>query len=262
MISGRQSPERLAELLADQAVFGLNADEHRELKQLQRDAVDPTPSEFELLAADLLLSQTVLDEEELPTALSSRLESDAEGFFALQKPTPMVRPKSSWDSARERMAWVVAAAMVLVAVLVWRSSSTEVLLTTSEQRAQLIAKADDLIQVDWLPSKDPAAENAQGNVVWSSRLQQGFMTFRGLDANDPKRQQYQLWIIDGERNAAQPVDGGVFDIPTGQSEVVIPISAKLKVFDPRAFAVTIEKPGGVVVSNRERLPLLASVGDE
>lgn len=37
------------------------------------------------------------------------------------------------------------------------------------------------------------------------------MRFRNLKPNGPKTQQYQLWIIDGERNAAQPVDGGVFD---------------------------------------------------
>ena len=30
--------------------------------------------------------------------------------------------------------------------------------------------------------------------------------------------------------------------------------------EPGKFAITIEKPGGVVVSSRERLPLLAKVG--
>ena len=40
----------------------------------------------------------------------------------------------------------------------------------------------------------------------------------------------------------------MFDIPAGQTEVLIPIDAKLAVVDPKAFAITAEQPGGVVVS--------------
>ncbi len=48
-------------------------------------------------------------------------------------------------------------------------------------------------------------------------------------------------------------------IPPGGDEVVVPIAAKLDVARPYMFAITIEKPGGVVVSSRKRLPLLAKV---
>ena len=68
-----------------------------------------------------------------------------------------------------------------------------------------------------------------------------------MPANDPGQSQYQLWIVDPDRSA-QPVDGGVFDIPSGTKEVIIPIDAKLDVSKPQAFAITLEKPGGVVVS--------------
>jgi hypothetical protein len=54
------------------------------------------------------------------------------------------------------------------------------------------------------------------------------------------------------------VDGGVFDVTT-EGEVLVSIHPKLKVQEAFLFAVTIEKPGGVVVSSRERLPLLANV---
>ena len=73
------------------------------------------------------------------------------------------------------------------------------------------------------------------------------MRLTGMPANDPKTAQYQLWIIDPERGE-QPVDGGVFDIRPGQSEVIIPIDSKLKVSKPAVFAITLEQPGGVVVS--------------
>jgi hypothetical protein len=46
---------------------------------------------------------------------------------------------------------------------------------------------------------------------------------------------------------------------TSDGETIVPIQAKLKVLKPAAFAITIEKPGGVVVSTQERLPLLAVV---
>jgi anti-sigma-K factor RskA len=85
----------------------------------------------------------------------------------------------------------------------------------------------------------------------------GFMRLIGMPINDPLQEQYQLWIIDPLRDD-EPVDGGVFDIAES-GEVIVPIQAKLHVTKPAAFAITIEKPGGVVVSTQERLPLLAVV---
>ena len=77
--------------------------------------------------------------------------------------------------------------------------------------------------------------------------------------NDPEQRQYQLWIFDRTRKVEQPVDGGVFDIPAGSSEVIIPIDAKVRVHDAFAFAVTVEKPGGVVVSEREHIVVMAGL---
>lgn len=86
------------------------------------------------------------------------------------------------------------------------------------------------------------------------------MRFRGLTANDPAKAQYQLWIFDAERNDAYPVDGGVFDVPeNGAAYVVVRIDPRLSVSRATAFAITVEQPGGVVVSSRGRLPLLAAL---
>jgi hypothetical protein len=54
------------------------------------------------------------------------------------------------------------------------------------------------------------------------------------------------------------VDGGTFDV-SATGEVVIPINAKLKAKSPEMFAVTMEKPGGVVVSKREKIVAVAKV---
>lgn len=83
------------------------------------------------------------------------------------------------------------------------------------------------------------------------------MRFQGLKANDPKRYQYQLWIFDEARDARYPVDGGVFDV--AGAETIVPIVAKVRVNQPTLFAITIEPPGGVVVSKREHIVLTAAV---
>ena len=67
--------------------------------------------------------------------------------------------------------------------------------------------------------------------------------------------QYQLWIFDARRDERYPVDGGVFDAAADTAEVIVPIDAKIEVGTPVLFAVTVEKPGGVAVSNRKRIVL-------
>ena len=51
----------------------------------------------------------------------------------------------------------------------------------------------------------------------------------------------------------------VFDV-SSTGEVIVPIAAKLRVDDATLFAVTIERPGGVVVSKRERIVVTAKPG--
>ena len=88
------------------------------------------------------------------------------------------------------------------------------------------------------------------------------MRFAGLAANDPADSQYQLWIFDAERDERHPVDGGVFDIPRDGGETIVPIRAKLPVGQPALFAVTVERPGGVVVSDRQRIAVVARPDQE
>jgi anti-sigma-K factor RskA len=99
-----------------------------------------------------------------------------------------------------------------------------------------------------------------GDAVWDPATQKGFLHFVGLASNDPAVQQYQLWIFDAARDQRYPIDGGVFDIPADANEVVIPINASLAVSKVAAFAVTAEKPGGVVVSARQHVVALGAAG--
>jgi len=83
------------------------------------------------------------------------------------------------------------------------------------------------------------------------------MRLVGLRHNEPNAEQYQLWIFDARRDERYPVDGGVFNVSGAKGGDVIPIKAKLSIGVPLLFAITIEHPGGVVVSDRARVAALA-----
>jgi anti-sigma-K factor RskA len=107
--------------------------------------------------------------------------------------------------------------------------------------------------------KDAGAPGVTGDVVWDPVSQRGYLRFVGLKPNDPALQQYQIWVFDAERDPRYPVDGGIFDVPAGAGDVVIPIRVAVPVRAAKAFAVTVEKPGGVVVSSREHVVALAQL---
>lgn len=266
---------RLEELLAGQVLGDLSADEQFELELLLDNEEDPsdTIAELEqtLARVQLAYSSDYVDDSEfdsLPRALRERIQVDAPQYLnhAVQAETPAVEPwdsspqasKQSSFSVRESIAWLAAAAAILIAVSLWNfDDGGGSFRTAAGQRSALIASASDLIRVNWGDGPTPFGDKVTGDVVWSTQLQEGYMRFVGVPINDATKLQYQLWIIDPKRDA-EPIDGGVFDV-SSDGEVIIPINAKLKVLDPQAFAITVEQPGGVVVSTQENLPLLAAV---
>jgi hypothetical protein len=129
--------------------------------------------------------------------------------------------------------------------------------TPAEERSAMLAKSDS-IKVTLGATKDPASKGVNGDVVWDPVTQKGFLHFVGLASNDPAVKQYQLWIFDAARDQRYPIDGGVFDVPADASEVVIPFNASLSVNKAAAFAITVEKPGGVVVSARQHVVALGA----
>ena len=168
--------------------------------------------------------------------------------------------------SRSFLPWLAAAACLLVAGgAVWwaytqKSEPTTlptVATSPATERAALLASATDIAKITWTITQDPTSRSATGDVVWSPSAQRGYMRFVGLTPNDPTQFQYQLWIFDKTRDQAFPVDGGVFDV-SSNGEVVVAINPKLHVNDLGMFAVTVEKPGGVVVSKRERIVVTAT----
>ena len=262
--------ERYLELLAAQALGDLGGDEATELTALAKEFPEIDAEEFDRVSAALCLALSPCRDEEMPSELRAQIQRDAAGYVTQVPVTQVqntdnqtfVEPRRQHGemqsvSRREMIAWLVTAASLLVAVIGWITQPQPVgKPSLAKLRADLLL-APDLVQSEWQAGKHPFDTDVQGEVIWSSDKQEGYMRFVGMPVNDPSQEQYQLWIIDPARDD-EPIDGGVFDV-TDDGEVIVPIRAKLGVLAPQAFAITIEKPGGVVVSTQESLPLLAPV---
>ena len=268
-----ENREFLIDLLASRSLFGLEENEHTTLGRLLVQYPEVDPECMDRTAA--LVMPGNLDDEipDLPSDVAAKIRA------SMPKGTGDVRPANrnetvavdesqstghvelrrdkanAWSRVLAVGGWVAAAALLLLLLFpsYFGNSSREP--TMAELRMELFAQHPDTFERDWAATEDESAKEASGSVVWSNEAQQGFMTFRGLQPNDANVQQYQLWIFDDEQE--HPIDGGVFDVPPGEAEITIPIAAKLRVSKPTVFAVTVEKPGGVVVSKKERIALLA-----
>lgn len=206
----------------------------------------------------------------LPESVAERAVLVGEAMVRAQRDALPTRAQVSTAQrdTRARMimswsGWVAAAAML--ALFAGRSRDSDIdpartLVSSATMLRDSLLQADSaLLRVAFAPTDDGTAVGASGDVVWSERAQRGVMRIVGLAANDRERWQYQLWIFDRNRDERYPVDGGVFDIPVGATEVLVPIDARLPVGDATLFAVTVEPAGGVVVSTRERIALTAGL---
>lgn len=285
--------DRLLELLADRALEGLSAAQEVELQALlKKYGLTGEEERFELAAAAAGLAMSPA-ESAMPEALRQRLVAAADEFAAASQASRAIPPgergplkltsgglaPSIGAGARVpmiyKLGWLAAAACLVLAVVGWLSRSPAPLppgpgpqpaATVAQQRDQFMKTAPDLVRLPWgdfasLDDKKepPEMPGVRGEVVWSDQLQKGYITFQNLPANDPTTQQYQLWIVDAARGLGQRVDGGVFD-SSKPGECVVAINSKLHVSQAAGFAVTIEKPGGVVISDMARRVVIALKG--
>jgi hypothetical protein len=266
-----QPDEAMVDLLIKQVTEGLSPDEQRELDVLDSELASAYARDLERVAAAITLAGG-RGTEPMPEALRARIESqlraamtdasDARGAGAARLASDAGSgARASVRAPRARLGstagWWAAAACLVLAVLGWLRSPSLVhgpatAPSAEQEREALLARPGaEKIQLD--TTAEPAAAGAKVDVVWDPQTQKGFARFVGLKPNDPTQHQYQLWIFDGERDERYPVDGGVFNVPPNTGQVVVPIHAELPVRAAKAFAVTLEKPGGVVVSGREHV---------
>ncbi|MEO1511259.1 MAG: anti-sigma factor [Planctomycetota bacterium] len=280
--------ERITDLLVDRAIGGLSESEQRELTRLLGRGEDARAlsESFELAAAAVSLEE--LEVEGIPSDVAGRLSRTADAFLAGQRAdeddAPVLKLTGEFEDATRSisvesrvpgwawMGWAASAALLGLAFVLGAPDRDP---TVQELQAELRTVADFVSwawddPADGLPAE---TDGLGGEVEWSDSEDRGFMRFAGLDVNDPSETQYQLWIFDEQRPSGdlpefgdsflsqRPVDGGVFDLADAEvlpsGEVIVPIDAKLPVGKALAFAVTVEQPGGVVVSDRSLVVALA-----
>ena len=240
--------ERAQDLIIARATIGLSPAEGEELRELL-ETLDPREvnSLEQAVNATRAAMLGASEEDALPPGLRERLiasgtpEPEIAGRIGIEEDGVKVgegqRRQGAW------VPWMLAAAAIVLAgvtVLALKPWARPGVIDTAAIEAR-----GDTVRWAFKPN-DPAYAGASGEVVWSEQLQRGFMRLKGVSVNDPKVRQYQLWIVDPARDT-HPVDGGVFDIAS-TGEVIVPFEARLGVRGAAAFAITAEKPGGVVVS--------------
>lgn len=246
--------DQLLDLLADRATRGLDAEHVDDLDRLIREADEFDIDSVDRAAAALdLVFLDPAEIEPMPAELRSRIEDRLTSLASEERPEGDGRIAGRIGPLGA-FGWLAAAACLALAGVLWMSPARQ---GTAPSLAE-VASAPDAIRASWSPGPDETGANASGEVIWSDSRQAGYMVFRGLPRLDPEEYVYQLWIFDPDKDE-HPVDGGVFNIAPGATEARIPINAKLPVDDPTMFAVTIEQPGGVVVSKQERVPVLAKI---
>lgn len=272
--------EKLLELLSDQVIFGLDENESAELERLKRRYSDWEDDSFETAATAISLSKLPIDEE-LPGHLREKITMLAEDFFSQKEgitndfgttPTDSKISITETEPARSFgwnwLGWAVAAvALVALGINIWylQNQPTEEIAkippptarptpTMNEKLNQLLASNDSIkARFDAM-----VFETFKGDVVWSNSEQKGYIRVSGLPVNNKSKSTYQFWIFDAVQGEKTPVSGGTFNIDEN-GEVIIPINADVKVSDPKAFAITVEKPGGVVVSKQEKVAGIAKI---
>ncbi|MFM8291143.1 MAG: anti-sigma factor domain-containing protein [Planctomycetia bacterium] len=258
---GASGRERLLELLADRAVFGLDAAEETELAGLLADHSAVDVDGLDRLAATVAVA-TGRTAEPLPAGLKPRLEADVQRY--LSGPVGV----RSGRSLRVAAAALLATAVGLLVLVGRREPEPQrqpvpaapapvVAATPTVQRDELLATVSDAVRLDCAAADGEVEQGAaSGDVIWSPSRQRGFLRIGGLSANDPAESRYQVWIIDGDRGT--PVPGGLFDV-TAAGDVVVPILPRGFVQGPTMFAITREPATGSrdAMFDRERVVVRA-----
>lgn len=135
------------------------------------------------------------------------------------------------------LPWALAACLALAcSYLVAERAGLRGRVATLEQR-DFFAQ----VQIASLSSKLKNAPNANAVVIWDEEKQKGVLKVTQLPPNKPNRD-YQLWLVDARYK--DPVDGGVFHV-SNDGEMRVPFKPNAPVRHAKAFAISLERKGGV-----------------
>lgn len=270
--------EALVDLLIKRATYGLSDAEQAELDALENGRHDDT---FDLtVSAISLIGQK--DDDAMPSHLRANIRASAERHFdeieeaSIIGRAPEILPAETAPGRSGHwnwLGWTIAAAACLALVAnVYLTriepgpqvgigptpTPAEETASVASERQKFMTSASDMVKAVVTKGTIKEISDVTGDIVWSDSKQEGYMVFRGLPVNDKEKTTYQLWIYDSAQDKKTPVSGGVFDVDQN-GEVIIQIKPALKVLQPSLFAVTMEKPGGVMVSDGKYVAALGKI---
>lgn len=232
------SIDRLEELWADRATGGEDAADVAEARQLRRRlGVSDDLNCMDFAAGQLGAGFThELGLEAMPAHLERSI---------------MARVPVRATRSMKLVPWLITAAAASIAIVLT--------LKQPGLSAEPFADQGRFVRASWTDWDSPEVAGVRGEVAWCEDAQSGYMLFTGLPVNDPLKERYQLWIIDS-RGMSQRISGGVFDSDGG--EVKVPIHPGIRVCGAQAFAITIERPEGVWVSDMSRRVSIAQLASK
>ena len=276
--------ELLYDLLVKSVTEGLDSEEQTQLDAFDPEIVRAERRGLETTAA--AISMASLDVEPMPEHLLARIAASAptaakqkaaefDGGATIPSMARVFTAEDVFVQKPRRFAfamlgWGVAVVLLVVLGVQFYADRTtngpdkaavtpqpapSQTITVAEQRDELLRSAPDVISATWAPGNMKDMQ-VSGDIVWSDTRQAGYIRLHGLPPNDTSKASYQLWIFDKSQD--KPIDGGVFNV-SANGELVIPINAKLHADKPGMFAITVEKPGGVVESKKDKIATLAKV---
>lgn len=263
---------RVLDLLAEQATVGLEAAAAGELHAMLT-GLGVREDEVSLEASAAALALAFVSQEGVmhpPPALMERLHAAGRAWCeaeaaqrrgremgaarppAQDRSRPVMRAAALKPSGLRWVPWLAAAAGVSLAAIAWMPNRS---VPRTPGPIAAVSGDPSAVRLAWSDWDNPEQKGVTGEVVWSESKQAGYMKFVGLKPNDPGKEQYQLWIIDS-RGMQQRISGAIFNAQPG--ETIVPITPGIPVKEAAAFALTIEKPGGVWVSDMTRRVVIAA----
>ena len=281
MIDDRQ--EILLDLLTKRAIYGLDEAEIGQLTDLSAALNYSADDSFDLTAAAIGLSESNMDEA-MPAHLNAKLSSLADSMFASSVPVVAatvevddIQPTFEFEPKKSSWSWlgwaVASLACIALAVNVYFTRFEQPVTvavaptpTVTPEKPSPAKQFEDLnrsgniikASLGAVPDAPAELKGVGGDVIWSDEKQVGYIRLRNIPQNDKAKSTYQIWIFEENQGVKTPIDGGTFDVDAN-GDVIIPITAKLKAKKPATFAITVEKPGGVVVSERKKIAAIGNV---
>ena len=234
---------------------------NRLINDLGEEAENLTTGEVDRLIE--MMSLGFPDEVEAPEGLREKVLGSA-SEKAVEKPRDL---KPSPARRPVFLPWATAAVFAILATAGWMkfySKSAKVseterkLVEVSESIEKLQLEKKDLASVveaykssSTLDQLKIAAleseldESYFGVAVWDADRERGILRVARIPKLDGNEKDYQLWVVDPQYET--PVDGGVFQVDA-EGRATISFAPGRKITKATAFAVSLEKKGGVPVA--------------